>query len=135
VPLNAYIACAGTSYGYKKLLVVDDQEEFHQLIKAVLKDSRVEVMDAFDGDEALEAVQREQYDLISLDLMMPVATGGDFIRNAIHHVLILPPVVVMSSMGDANLIRNILGVGATAFIHKPIDAGELREAVKKLLRI
>jgi DNA-binding response OmpR family regulator len=119
----------------KKLLVVDDQEEFHQLIKAVLKDYKVDVADAFDGDEALEAVQRERYDLILLDLMMPVATGGDFIRNALHHAISLPPLVVMSSMGDANLIRNILGVGATAFIHKPIDAAELREAVKKLLRI
>jgi CheY-like chemotaxis protein len=119
----------------KKLLVVDDQDEFHQLIKAILKDDDVIIADAFDGDEALEKVKQERYDLILLDLMMPGATGGDFIRNTLHHAIPLPPFVVMSSMNDSNLVKNILGVGASAFIHKPVSAIELREAVKKLLRI
>ncbi len=119
----------------KKLLVVDDQDEFHQLVKAVLMDDNIVVSDAFDGHEALEKVKHERYDLILLDLIMPGATGGDFIRATLHHAITLPPLVVMSSINDSNLVKNVLGVGVSAFIHKPIDAAELREAVKKLLRI
>lgn len=117
----------------RKILIADDEEDFHFFIKAALKEYDIQIHDAHNGNEALNEIQKHHYDLILLDIMMPGGSGGDFMRAVLGRVT-LPPIVVMSSMSDAALIKNVLEVGAAAFILKPIDATELRSTVKRLLK-
>lgn len=118
----------------RKILVADDEEDFHLFIKAALKEYDIHIHDVYSGNDALSELQRQRYDLVLLDIMMPGGTGGDFMR-AVAGRQTLPPIVVMSSMNDANLVKNVLDVGATAFILKPIDAMELRNTIKRLLNV
>ncbi|PIO47023.1 MAG: hypothetical protein CMR00_12625 [[Chlorobium] sp. 445] len=117
-----------------KILVADDEEDFHLFIDVALKEYNLSIHHVYNGNEALSELQRQHYDLILLDIMMPEGTGGDFMW-AVAGKPMLPPIVVMSSMRDAKLIENILSVGAAAFIPKPIDAAELRSTIKKLLNV
>lgn len=119
--------------GMHKILVADDEEDFHLFIRAALKDYDIQIHDVYNGSEALNEIQRHHYDLILLDIMMPGGSGGDFMRATLGRVT-LPPIVIMSSMNDAALIKNALEVGATAFILKPIDAAELRSTINRLLK-
>ncbi|MCS7211045.1 MAG: response regulator [Chloroherpetonaceae bacterium] len=116
-----------------KMLVVDDEEDFHLFIHTALKEYPVEIKGVYTGREALKQIQEERYDLILLDIMMPEGTGGDFMRVVHTQMLSVPPIVVMSSMNDARLVQNVLSTGAVAFILKPIDAVELRDTVRKIL--
>lgn len=118
----------------RKILVADDEEDFHLFIKVALKEYDFSIHDVYNGSDALREVHRQRFDLVLLDIMMPGGTGGDFMR-AVAGKQMLPPIVVMSSMNDANLVKNVLEVGAAAFILKPIDATELRNAIKKILGI
>lgn len=117
-----------------KMLVADDEEDFHLFIRAALKGYPIEIRDVYTGREALSQIQTEPYDLILLDIMMPEGSGSDFMLAVHTQMLKVPPIVVMSSMNDARLVQDVLGTGAAAFILKPIDASELRETVKKILK-
>ncbi len=119
--------------GMHKILVADDEEDVHLLIKAALKDYDIQIHDVYNSSEALNEIQRHHYDLILLDIMMPGGSGGDFMRATLGRVT-LPPIVIISVMNDATLIKNALAIGATAFIVKPIDITELRSTINRLLK-
>ncbi len=119
--------------GMHKILVADDEEDVHLFIKAALKDYDIQIHDVYNGSEALNEIQRHHYDLILLDIMMPGGSGGDFMRTTLGRVT-LPPIVIISVMNDATLIKNALAIGATAFIVKPIDITELRSTINRLLK-
>jgi two-component system response regulator CpxR len=116
-----------------KILVADDEEELHLLIKAALKDYDIQIHSVYNGCDALDEIYRHHYDLVLLDILMPKGSGGDFMRATLGRAT-LPPIVMISAMNDATLIKNALGIGAAAFIVKPIDTTELRSTIKKLLK-
>lgn len=61
-----------------KILIVDDDEDLHTLYGLYLQGESFEVARAFNGQQALEAVEREHPDLIVLDMIMPVMDGEEF---------------------------------------------------------
>jgi len=63
----------------KKILIVEDEESFHILYKAMLDDKGYDIISAYDGDEALEKVEQESPDLIITDILMDMVTGDTFL--------------------------------------------------------
>ena len=121
------MARAGTSG--RKILVVEDEPDLRSLYRENLGEGGHEVVTAANGAEGLGVVAREQPDLVVLDLMMPVMDGYEFLE----HLRRMPgrertPTVVVSAVATGRYSRKL---GATGFVSKPFDAGELLSVVER----
>jgi DNA-binding response OmpR family regulator len=88
---------------------------------------------AFDGEEGLFMAQTNSYDLIVLDLMLPVIDGFRLLqqlrRNRRH-----TPVLVLTARDEKEWVVKLLNAGADDFVSKPFDLGELIARAKALIR-
>ena len=62
----------------KKILIVEDEQSFHDLYKEMLEGKGYDIVSAYDGDEALGKVEQENPDLIIMDILMDMVTGDTF---------------------------------------------------------
>ncbi len=63
----------------KKILIVEDEQHFHDLYKEMLEGNDYDIISAYDGDEAMEKVEREKPDLIITDILLNMVTGDTFV--------------------------------------------------------
>jgi CheY-like chemotaxis protein len=116
-----------------RILVADDEPMIRDLIRIRLRSHGVEVLEAVDGQEALDQVRTISPDLIVLDLMMPKVTGEDVLRHLQADPLTRRiPVIVITAQGElpANDLRfdNI-----AAYVTKPFSPRALAETILRLL--
>ncbi|GMA63573.1 response regulator [Alicyclobacillus fastidiosus] len=116
-----------------KVLVVDDQFGIRVLLQEVLQREGYEIFQAPNGTTALEIVQREQPDLILLDMKIPGMDGLEILRN-IRKLELDTKVIMMTAYGELDLIQEAMEMGALAHFTKPFDIDELRQAVKDQLQ-
>lgn len=118
------------------ILVVDDAPHNIELIRAFLIPQGYQIIDAIDGDDALNKVKEFAPDLILLDVMMPKKNGFEVCRilKASPDTLFIPIVIVTALNEREDRIKGI-EAGADDFLSKPVDAHELVSRVKSLLRI
>ena len=119
-----------------RILVVDDEIDIAGWLKHSLSHYGYEVEEAYDGIQALEAVEAHKPDLILLDLKMPRMDGRTTIRKLrekeeTRHI----PIIVLSahSVRDEGDQAQMLGLGVKDFLKKPIQIEQLVEEVKKHL--
>ena len=120
-----------------KILVVDDQEDNRDLVEAVLEDNDYTIIMAKDGDEGIAVAQKEDPDLILLDVQMPGIDGFEVCERlkadpATEHI----PIIFVTALGssEANVVKG-LKAGAYDFISKPFNGGELLARVSVMLKI
>src|SRR4026208_337318 len=65
----------------KKILIVDDEEDIVNLVRLILEDAGYQVTSCTNGVEALERLGKENFDLILLDIMMPMLSGWEVLRE------------------------------------------------------
>ena len=107
----------------KKILVVEDDEVNLMIARHILGKEGFEVSTVNNGEEAIEIVQKELFDLILMDMQMPVMNGLDFLRSLRREEGGQDPVVVFcSTENDAELISEAVRSGADEFVMKPFDA-------------
>ena len=116
----------------EKILVVDDEPKLVQNVKAYLEDASYRVVTAADGHEALEVFEREQPDLIILDLRLPKLHGMEVAR-AVRSASTVPIIMLTAQDGDADLIAG-LEAGADDYVTKPFNPRELVARVRAVLR-
>ncbi len=115
-----------------KILIVDDEEDIAELISDVLSDEGFETCVRFNGEEALEIVEKETFDLIILDIMMPKMSGTE-VCNQIRDKVDCPIIFVTAKN---QLLDKLLGfeIGADDYITKPFTIEELVARVKAHIR-
>jgi DNA-binding response OmpR family regulator len=119
-----------------KVLVVDDQPVNVQLLKRALEREHIAVIPAYGGQEALDLVEREQPDLILLDVMMPEMDGIEVCqRLQAHGAHQSIPVIFITARSSKEGRLAGLGVGAVDYITKPIDLDETIARVQTQLRV
>ncbi len=119
-----------------KVLVVDDQPVNVQLLKRALEREKITVITAFNGPDALELMDREQPDLILLDVMMPEMDGIEVCqRIQASPTLKTTPVIFITARSSKEGKLAGLGVGAVDYITKPIDLDETVARVQTQLRV
>ena len=64
----------------KRILIVDDEDDILNLVRLILEDAGYECETARNGKEGLSAIQQQNFDLVLLDIMMPVLTGWEVLR-------------------------------------------------------
>ncbi|MFN3562484.1 MAG: response regulator [Chloroherpetonaceae bacterium] len=117
----------------RKILIVDDEEDTHLLLKAALKDFPLNYFDAFDGESAIAQIDKMRYDMILLDVIMPNGSGGDFLQYVLDNAVNLPPIVIITSLCNASFTRNALSLGVAEVLQKPVQPDDLRQIVRKYL--
>ncbi|MDQ0189456.1 response regulator [Alicyclobacillus cycloheptanicus] len=112
----------------KKILIVDDQFGIRVLLQEVLQREGYTIFQANNGPTALDIVQKENPDLILLDMKIPGMDGLEILR-VIRKLEVETKVIMMTAYGELNLIREAMELGALAHFTKPFDIDELRQAV------
>ena len=115
-----------------KVLVVDDEKLIVKGIKFSLEQEDLEVDAAYDGEEALEMVKKEKYDLIILDVMLPKIDGLNVCRQIREFSNV--PIIMLTAKGED--MDKIMGLeyGADDYITKPFNILELKARIKAILR-
>lgn len=114
------------------ILVVDDQADIRMLFEVELSFSDHRVLQAADGQEALELLEREAVDLMLLDIMMPRVSGEEVLRRLGPDFD--TPIVVVTGK-EPHLYAEYLELGAVDAISKPFDLGQALDVVEELLRV
>ena len=116
----------------KKVLVVDDEKLIVKGIRFSLEQDGMEVTCAYDGEEALEAVKKNDYDVILLDVMLPKLTGFEVCQQIREFSSV--PIIMLTAKGDD--MDKILGLeyGADDYITKPFNILEVKARIKAIMR-
>lgn len=114
----------------KKILIIEDDINIHNLLKEILTQNNYEVLDAYSGTEALYIIKENQIDLILLDLMLP-GLNGESLINQITNI----PIIILSAKNHIEDKVNCLLNGANDYITKPFNTEELLARIKVQLRI
>lgn len=115
-----------------KILVVDDEKEIRDLIEIYLKNEGYTVIKSSNGEESLEILQKEQIQLIVLDIMMPKMDGMEVCRK-VREYLNIPILMLSAKSEDMDKIQGIM-TGADDYLTKPFNPLELSVRVRALLR-
>ena len=115
-----------------KVLIADDDGVLAGMLKEYLESEHCDVQLADNGEEALRKLEQESFDLLVLDIMMPVMTGIDTLKNLRMHSSL--PVIMLTARGDD--LDRILGLelGADDYIAKPCNPRELYARIRAVLR-
>jgi len=123
----------------KKILIVDDEAHIRMLIGQTLEeleDEGVEFIEAENGEAALEIIQKENPQLVFLDVMMPKMNGMEVCRRVkkelgLENVFI----VLLTAKGQETDRQKGLDVGADIYMTKPFDPEVLLNKAKEVLQL
>jgi len=114
------------------VLIIDDEPEIRDIVQIFLKNEGYRVMEAEDGEQGLELLQREEVDLVILDVMMP-RLGGIQTCMKIRENRNIPIIMLSAKNEDMDKIFGLTS-GADDYLSKPFNPLELVARVKSQLR-
>lgn len=115
-----------------RILVVDDEPILLKGLKFSLSQQEYEVDTAKDGNEALEMINNNNYDLVILDVMLPGLSGIEVCKEVRKTKFI--PIIMLTAKGDDESKIEGLEAGADDYISKPFNILELKARIKAILR-
>jgi DNA-binding NtrC family response regulator len=115
-----------------RILIVDDDDVSCRLFAEVLEGEGHEVHEAHSGEEALDRLRAEHYDLLLVDIRMPGITGLDVTRTVRQEQPDLP-VIVMTAFGSIETAVEAIHEGAFDYVSKPMNLDELKKIVSRAL--
>lgn len=116
-----------------KLLVVDDCPVSRLIVKDMLTDSGLTIVETDSGADVMAVVINEKPLMILLDLHMPGKDGFDVLDELLEEHFHIP-IVIISSDVTSRTKKTCLDMGVRAFLEKPLSADLLRETVRKYLQ-
>ena len=115
-----------------KILIIDDDRELGEMLKEYLAPDHLDVSARLNGEDGLQALQDETWDLLILDIMLPGMSGIEVLKQIRQDSDI--PVVMLTARGDD--VDRILGLefGADDYLSKPFNPRELLARIKAIMR-
>ncbi|MGC4115301.1 MAG: response regulator [Myxococcales bacterium] len=121
------------------ILVVDDSPLARKIVRRVIEMSGLSVetlLEASNGREALETLERHWVDVVFTDINMPEMTGHDMIeRMAASRLLSSIPVIVVSTERSEARMEYLMRLGVRAYLTKPLTPEALRDTVRSVLAL
>jgi two-component system response regulator AtoC len=114
----------------KRVLIVDDEENFRHMLSVILKKEGYDVEAASNGEEALQKVTLSPYDQVLCDIRMPKMDGLDFLNEA-KKAGVDSTIVMMSAYGTVDIAIEAIKLGAYDYISKPFKPDEVILTLKK----
>jgi two-component system KDP operon response regulator KdpE len=121
-----------TSSHKNRILVVDDERRMVGFIRLNLEQDGYEVIEAYNGSEALERLRDSLPDLILLDVMMPDIDGFEVLRTI--REISQVPIIMLTAKGEEDDKVKGLELGADDYITKPFSPREMASRIKAVLR-
>ena len=115
------------------ILVVDDEEAIGRLFRGTLEQGDYEIVLVSNGAEALEAMEKYEFDLIFLDLRMPGMNGAETFGR-IRQVDSRVPVVIITGYPDSDLMAQALEIGPIGVMMKPFGPLDIQQVVNSFAR-
>lgn len=118
----------------KKVLVAEDSSVIQNLTKRILQFQNFDITSVRDGQEVIDAVQKENYDVILMDINMPKMNGMECsraIREMKDQQKAKVPIIAISGNAMNYTEEDFTNAGINEFIQKPIDFDQLVETVQK----
>jgi two-component system response regulator HydG len=115
-----------------KILVADDNHEFCQNMADILGMAGHEVICADDGFRAMESVKHDGFDLVIMDVKMPVMNGVEAFMK-IREIRMDMPVIMMSAYAVEDLVKEALREGAFGFLKKPLEFTDLDKLIENAI--
>ena len=114
-----------------KILIVEDEPQINKMIQTLLVKNEYECLSAFSGTEAILLLEKEVFDLVLLDLMLP-GLRGEEVLDKINELQI--PVICVSAKDDLDTKLELMRKGADDYITKPFNNEELLVRIEAVLR-
>jgi two-component system, OmpR family, response regulator len=118
----------------RKILIVDDEKDLHELVRLALTQEGFDVADCFNARDGLEQLYKEKFDLALLDVMMPEMDGLQMLAEIRRGNLDLP-VIIMTAVSTSEAVVEALRDQACDFLAKPFSVDDLTRAVKTAFKL
>lgn len=115
-----------------KILITDDSAFMRTVVKNALKNIDAEFLEAENGDVAVEIYREFKPELVLLDIIMPVKNGVVALKE-IREINPEAKVLIVTSVGQNEMIDKAKELGASDFVSKPFNAKELSDLVNKYI--
>jgi two-component system OmpR family response regulator len=116
----------------EKILIVDDERDIVDFVRAYLEKEGYPTLEAYDGESALELWREHRPDLIVLDVLMPNLDGLEFCRRVRKESAV--PIIILSAMTGEDDRLTGLDFGADDYVVKPFSPRELVARIRAVLR-
>ena len=116
----------------KNVLIVDDSATMRKIIMRGIRQAGIdnaEFQEAGDGVQGLEAVDGASFDLILSDVNMPNMNGLDFVRGVSEKFPDAPPIVMITTEGSEEVIKEAMSRGAKGYLKKPFTPDKIQEVI------
>ena len=116
----------------KNILIVDDSATMRKIIMRGLRQAGIEnaeFKEAGDGMEGLKAMEGTTFDLVLSDVNMPNMNGLDFIKAVKERMPTPPPIVMITTEGSEEVIKEAMARGARGYLKKPFTPDKIQEII------
>jgi len=119
----------------RKILIVEDNEDSRELVVKVLRNKGYIMVEAVDGEEAIEKVVSERPDLVLLDISIPKLDGYEVAKRLKNREDVKDiPIVAVTAHAMKGDREKIIAAGFEGYISKPVNVRELPEQVRSYLK-
>lgn len=116
-----------------RVLVCDDSAFMRMIVKKFLIENGHEVVgEAGDGKQAVQLFRKLKPDLTTMDITMPKMDGIEAVK-IIHEEEPLARIIMVTALGQKDIIGEAIKAGASDFVVKPLEANQVRETIQKVL--
>jgi len=118
----------------KSVIIIDDEKSILEVIEQKLSKYDVSVVKSCNGEDALNKLEKQKYDLIITDLKMPVLNGVSFVEKLRNSLINrLTPVIVLSATLNAEKVKKLALNNTAGILTKPIDEDRFYELIDEYL--
>ncbi|TLP39246.1 response regulator transcription factor [Arcobacter arenosus] len=117
-----------------KVLLLEDDTLLNEIIEEFLLDLNYEVVTTYDGQDALEAIYENKFDLLLLDVNVPSINGLDLLKSLKENSIDIPTIYI-TSLHTSNDMKNGFEAGADDYIKKPFHLSELELRINNIKRL
>ena len=120
----------------RNILIVDDSATMRKIIMRGLRQAGIdnaEFKEAGDGVEGMKALESCTFDLILSDVNMPNMNGLDFVKAATAKLGTPPPIVMITTEGSEEVVKEALSRGAKGYLKKPFTPEKIQEVIGPFL--
>ncbi len=118
----------------KKILIVDDNLLNIKTLKKTLKKCNLIIEECYNGKEAIDKININQYDLVLMDLSMPVMTGEEAIRVLRSYSDFVTPIIAISANAVSDIEQKVIEMGFDDYLIKPYVKEQIIEKIEYMIK-